>query len=396
MTENPVTTRLFNKTVKPEPAVQTREGKHLADFFAAGVAAVSGEQAVIRALQKDAPISADFIIAVGKAAGAMCLGALQALAHPCNALVVTKYQHADRALKDNPAVTVVESGHPIPDVNSLQAGDRMLDAVRQLKAGSKLLLLVSGGASALAECLPTGMTLEQWQEITAHMIARGYKISQINARRKQTSLLKDGKLLQHFAGSEVRVYAISDVEGDDIAVIGSGIGNINRLPAEGQVRLIGTNQIARDAVALAATEAGYTVQLNKESLYHDVNEIAPRIARELIEGAAGVYIWGGEPTIELPEQPGDGGRNQSLALMVAQHLVGQHHITVLVAGTDGSDGPSDAAGGIIDGGTAVDKAMVADALSRADAGTFLRQSGNIFVTGPSNTNVMDMVIAMVS
>ena len=368
----------------------------LADLYAAGVNAVSGEQAVIRALQQDEPFAADLIIAVGKAASSMCLGALHALPKPCPALVITKYEHVDTALSENAQVKVVESGHPIPDENSLLGGKQMLEAVKQLDADSKLLLLVSGGASALAECLSDGMTLKKWQQITKEMIASGCNIAQINTRRKQTSLLKDGKLLQDFRGSEVRVYAISDVEGDDIAVIGSGVGNINRLQNKGQVSLIGSNQMARNAVASAATDAGYNVQLNEETLYQDVAEVAPRIAKQLIGAAAGVYIWGGEPTIELPQQTGNGGRNQSLALMIARRLVGQQNITVLVAGTDGSDGPTDAAGAIVDAKTAVETTAAADALSRADAGTFLRQTGDIFITGPSNTNVMDLAIAVVS
>ncbi|WNC72802.1 DUF4147 domain-containing protein [Thalassotalea psychrophila] len=381
-----------------QTSLNTPEAQLLTKFFSAGVKAVMGKQAVIHAMSKNKPVTADLIVAVGKAASSMCLGALQEMEKPCEALVVTKYQHANQTLLDDPAVTVIECGHPVPDENSLQAGAMLLTAIKQMHPASKLILLVSGGASAVAECLPKEMTLQQWQEITNQMLAQGANIGQINSQRKQTSLIKDGKLLTHFKGSEVQVYAISDVEGDDIAVIGSGIGNINRLQSKdikAQVKLIGTNQVARDAVALSVSNAGYTVQLNEETLYQDVNEIAPTIAKQLIEGEKGVYIWGGEPTIILPEQPGEGGRNQSLALMIAQHLAGHDNITVLVAGTDGSDGPTDAAGGIIDGNTALEMDLVKDALSRADAGTFLRQSGNIFITGPSNTNVMDLVIAIV-
>lgn len=376
--------------------LQTPEAKLLVNLFSAGVQAVMGKQAVIEAMTKDQITSADFIIAIGKAASSMCSGALQEVKQPCKALVVTKYQHAEQALKDNPDVTIIEAGHPIPDHNSLKAGAKLLQAVKQLKHNSKLLLLVSGGASAVAECLPEQMTLQQWQQITSQMIAQGATIEQINHRRKQTSLIKDGKLLQYFNGAKAQVYAISDVEGDDIAVIGSGIGNINRAQSKVQVALIATNKVARDAVALAATQAGYTVQLNEESLYQDVHQIAPKIAKQLSSAKAGIYIWGGEPTIKLPAQPGNGGRNQSLALMIAQQLLGHENITVLVAGTDGTDGPTDAAGAIVDGKTALKIDQAKDALNRADAGTFLRSSGNIFITGPSNTNVMDLVIAVVA
>ena len=109
----------------------------------------------------------------------------------------------------------------------------------------------------------------------------------------------------------------------------------------------------------------------------------------------GVYIWGGEPTVILPDNPGQGGRNQSLALAISEHLLGRNNITLLVAGTDGSDGPTTAAGGLVDGNT-FDRAEAAHkALQRADAGPYLAEQHSLFVTGPTNTNVMDLAIAIV-
>ncbi|MGB2065077.1 MAG: MOFRL family protein, partial [Marinomonas gallaica] len=161
------------------------------------------------------------------------------------------------------------------------------------------------------------------------------------------------------------------------------------------VDLIATNEVARTAAATKAKALGFTVKDNQECLYDDVLVLSERIGQELAKATPGVYIYGGEPTVKLPENPGSGGRNQALALGLAQHIVGRDDILILVAGTDGSDGPTDAAGGIVDGSTAVNVEQVRDALKRADAGTYLREHDGIFITGPTNTNVMDVVIAIV-
>ncbi|MGO2235413.1 MAG: glycerate kinase type-2 family protein [Marinomonas sp.] len=363
-------------------------------IFNAAINAVAGYNATYRAVNSFADFTPDQIIAVGKAASGMCAGALAALGNDCPALLVTKYAHTDQAMWDANNVTVIESAHPVPDQNSLNAGKQMLATVNSMEAGSKLLLLVSGGASALSEALPADVSLEDWQKLTNQMLAAGYNIDQINTRRKETSLIKDGKLLENFTGTDVRVLAISDVEGDDISVIGSGTGSIKRCPSTASVTLIGTNHVAREAAANKATELGYHVIDNKENLYDDVEVLSSYIGQQLINAEPGVYIFGGEPTVKLPENPGNGGRNQALALGIAENIVGRDNILVLVAGTDGSDGPTDAAGGIVDGSTAKDLHAVRDALKRADAGTYLREQDAIFITGPTNTNVMDIVIAI--
>jgi len=375
----------------------------LITLFNAGVNAVAGFNATQSALTaKPYPFNSqavalpDLIIAVGKAASGMCEGALAATGNPCPALVVTKYQHSTPALRNNPLITVIESAHPVPDENSLLAGQQLIDSVATLPADSHLLLLVSGGASALAECLPDDTSLTQWQDLTEKMLQDGYNIGQINARRKQTSLIKDGKLLRAFKGKSVQVLAISDVEGDDIATIGSGIGDIKQLNCQADLQLIATNKVARAAVATQAQALGLKVQCNFENMYQDITTVAPIIASELKTAAAGIYIWGGEPTVQLPTNPGSGGRNQSLALLLAQQIQGLDNIDILVAGTDGTDGPTDAAGGIVNGQTVTDPSIADSYLQRADAGTYLRQVDDIFITGPTNTNVMDLVIAVVS
>ncbi len=373
---------------------ESRQQK-LRKIWDAAIVAVSGRQAVLNALDADSPFLPDLIIAVGKAASGMCSGALERFPG-CEALVVTKYEHTDQSLRAQAGVEVIESAHPIPDQHSLDAGRALLARMRSMPEGSRVLMLVSGGASALAEALPPDMTLADLQAMTDDMIATGKTIAQINARRKQTSLIKDGKLIEAFEGEEIRVYAISDVEGDSIETVGSGIGDCCCAEAKASSKIIASNQIARQQAAHQADQLGLKVHLNEETLYGDVFELAPVIGVGLQEAEPGVYIWGGEPTVVLPENPGQGGRNQSLALALAEYVSGMNNIDFLVAGTDGTDGPTSAAGGIVNGNTWSDPAAARAALRAADAGSYLERHQSLFVTGPTNTNVMDLVIAVVS
>ena len=370
-----------------------RRKQAVIEIWQAAIDAVYGRQAVLNALDEDSAFEPDLVIAVGKAASGMCQGALECFPR-CDALVVTKYDHTDPVLRANERVQVMESGHPIPDQHSLDAGRALLDRMRAMPADSRLLLLVSGGASALAEALPEDMTLADLQAVTDEMIAGGKTIAQINGWRKQASSIKDGKLVQAFSGAEIRVYAISDVEGDSISTIGSGIGDCHRAKVTARSTVIASNQIAREHAVHKATELGLTVRQNEETLYGDVFELAIAIGNGLRDAEPGVYIWGGEPTVILPQNPGRGGRNQSLALAVSEQLAGKNNISLLVAGTDGTDGPTIAAGGLVDGNTWSDAARLA--LQNADAGSYLEQHDSLFVTGPTNTNVMDLAIAIVS
>ncbi len=363
-------------------------------IWQAAVSAVSGEQAVSHAIDFDEAFRPDQIIAVGKAAVGMCRGALRHFPD-CRALVVTKYDHVDDEFLARTNVRVIQSAHPIPDQNSLNAGKAMLECVANLPEDSRLLLLVSGGASALAETLPDAMDLADLRAVTDEMISTGKTISEINMRRKEMSLIKDGKLLAEFSGAEARVYAISDVEGDNIATIGSGIGDCRRSRSSAYSTITASNKIAREQARHAAQSLGYRVKHNEESLYDDVFKLAAVIGPQLSNAAPGVYIWGGEPTVVLPDNPGRGGRNQALALATSEYLLNSENITLLIAGTDGSDGPTSAAGGLVDYETFSDSGAARAALNLADAGSYLEQHGSLFVTGPTNTNVMDLAIAIV-
>lgn len=360
-------------------------------LFDVGVAAVRGDTAVARALEGFEGPAPDQIIAVGKAATAMASAAHQVFSD-APLLIVTKYDHADGAPD---AAEVIEAAHPVLDENSLRAGRRILETVGQMPSRSHLLMLVSGGASALAEAPVEGMDLAAMKARATDMLGSGADIHAMNAVRKTLSAIKGDKLLATFAGARVTTLAISDVEGDALSVIGSGIGDAPPAPSfDFHPRIVASNAISREALCAAANLQGVTVRSNLETLYADINDLAPKIGEALKNGAPGLHLWGGEPTVVLPPNPGRGGRNQALALLIAREIVGSEGICVLVAGTDGTDGPTDAAGAIVDGQTW--HASAQDALDRADAGTWLGAQGALLKTGPTGTNVMDLVVALKS
>ena len=364
----------------------------LHEIWQSGVAAVGGKACVLRALGEIAPPPPSLILAVGKASLPMCEAALEHFGAAIPALVVAKYGHVART-NDLP-VRIIEAGHPTPDGNSLVAGAALLEAVAGAGPDDRLVLLISGGASALAE-VPLGLTLEEIRAENQRMLAEGLDIHAINARRRSYSRIKGGGLLAAFAGSRADVLAISDVEGDSLAVIGSGIGMCpDRQGWSCQGRVIASNAIARAACARRAAELGQRAVANEEALYGDVDALAPAIARRLIDGPAGVTILGGEPTVHLPPDPGKGGRAQALALALARELDGVPGVLLLVAGTDGTDGPGDAAGAFADGSIWASRPGGAAALARADSGSWLADAGSLFVSGPTGTNVMDLLIAI--
>ena len=218
----------------------------------AGVRAVRGYEAVSAALDTDFGLAPDRIVAVGKAAASMAKAATDRFGADVPCLVITKYGHSEGA--ELPATAeVMESSHPVPDAACLSAGARLLEVVSGMAADSHLLLLVSGGASSLVEVLEDGLTLGDLAAVNAGLLADGLDIHAMNARRKTLSRIKGGKLLQAFPGARVTVFAISDVEGDDIGVIGSGIGAAPDAPGFAYSgRIVASNAIARAAAAAEA------------------------------------------------------------------------------------------------------------------------------------------------
>lgn len=280
----------------------------LLNLWYAGVKAVGGDAAVSRAIAAGRVHTPDKIIAVGKAAAAMATAAVRQWPDaPC--LVVTKYDHANAA---PPQAQVIEAAHPVPDAASVRAGQALMDAVHDCGPDTHLLMLVSGGASSLAEMPVDSMTLEDLKAETQGLLASGAPIGEMNAHRTARSQIKGGKLLARFKGARVTTLALSDVEGDSLATIGSGIGDAHddaNFIFEAQI--IASNAIARDAVAAASP---VTVVTNSETLYADVTVLAPRLAKMLLDAAPGLHIFGGEPVVQLPDNPGRGGRNMALGL----------------------------------------------------------------------------------
>lgn len=358
----------------------------LQEIWWAGVQAVRGDAAVAHSLDHQPIPRPDLILAVGKAAVAMAKPAFARFG-PVRTLAITKHDHTEAAL----GFEVLEAAHPVPDASSLSAGARLLAEVAQAPAGSHLLLLVSGGASALVEAPRPGVTLADIATLNRALLAQGIDIAAMNVERTKLSQIKGGGLLGQFRGARVTVLAVSDTRGDRIETIGSGIGLC--LPRAGLVqetRIVASNTVARAAAAAKAQALGLTLRINAETLYDDVAVCADLMARDI--GLPGVYLWGGEPTVILPASPGRGGRNQALALRMAERISGQGDVSVLVAGTDGSDGPTAAAGGLVDGSVWQDSAR--DALRAADSGSYLDRAGALFTTGPTGTNVMDLALAL--
>ena len=360
-----------------------------------GVASVSGRRSVAHALSQDEPFFASLVLAVGKAACSMYLGAEPSISSSTRSFIVSKYGHIDPACRKCLRTEIIEAGHPIPDRNSIVAGEAILQRIARSESQDRLLLLVSGGASALVEALQPDYDLTELQAVTRSLLGSGKSIAEINEIRSRMSRIKGGRLLGHFRGREARVYALSDAQGDALATIGGGIGDPSRASAKANARIVASNRVARNAVAREAGRLGLQVRLNEESLYRDVPTLAGEISQRLTRGSPGVYIWGGEPTIELPPRPGIGGRSQSLALAVATHIRGSSGISVLVAGTDGTDGPTAYAGAYVDGKTVDEPDDAEDALRNANAGAYLGERQTLFKSGPTNTNVMDLVIATV-
>ncbi len=364
-----------------------------------------------------------YVIALGKAACSMARGAHDVLGgNIADAYVVTKEGYAE----DLPWPCHTAS-HPLLDERSLAAGRGLLDFIAALPRDAEVLVLLSGGASALVESPAPGIGLAQLRAANEWLLASGLDIAQFNRLRKSLSLIKGGRLAATLAPRPVLCLAISDVPGDDPAIIASGplvedtqtgepdipgLPDFLRLALQNppprpprdvfrsvHMEIIATLDQAKDTAAAAARRLGYRVTLHPALVTGDAAEAGARLAQPLCAAAAGdLHIWGGETTVRLPPSPGRGGRNQHLALAAALSLQACPDVLLLAAATDGSDGPGEDAGALVDGGTvargALHGADAAAALAAADAGSFLAASGDLIATGPTGTNVMDIMVGL--
>lgn len=396
----------------------------LLQLYAAACHAVDGRRRVRAALSADA--DGDWwVLAIGKAASRMTLGAVDALGpRITRALVVTRADHFDDELSEFPQLERLAGDHPLPGAASLAAGEAVLEFARSVPAHQRVLVLVSGGASSLVEALVPGVTPQQLYDLNAWALASGVDIRTHNALRRRLSRLKGGRLAAELAHTRARALLISDVPDDDPGVIGSGLVSTvrdDRLdlpdstpdwlrqllaelppPAPGAslpLALVGTLDDALAAAERAAIAQGFTTRRLPGRATGDVLTCAHRFAHEFALSTADVVLWGGETTVVLPAVPGRGGRNQHLALAAARLLAGHHNLVLLAAGTDGTDGSTDDAGAIVDGATLLRAKeggvrSADDSLARADSGTFLEASGDLLYTGPTGTNVGDVLIAL--
>ncbi|AGA90773.1 putative glycerate kinase [Thioflavicoccus mobilis 8321] len=399
----------------------------LLELLSAGLSAVGGRRSVLGALAARPLAGSVRLVALGKAAQAMTEGAVAALGLAIRGgVVVSKAGHLDERWLASHGLEAIVGGHPVPNAGSLAAGEALRTMLAEPDGGDWLFLL-SGGASSLVELPVAGLGIADLQRANGWLLASGLPIESVNLVRKALSRIKGGGLLRWVGGRCVRVLAISDVPGDDPAVIGSGplvpepglaarVGALD-LPAwlddwvrrglaergdlpgsAPPIELVATLEQAAAGAMAAARSRGILAQRHPSFIGGDAATRGAELGRWLCGAQAGVHIWGGETTVRLPERPGRGGRNQHLALAAAGAIAGRDDCWLLAAGTDGTDGPTDVAGALVDGGTlarASGCGLTAEkALRRADAGTFLEASGDLVDTGPTGTNVMDLIIAL--
>jgi hydroxypyruvate reductase len=372
----------------------------LLGLFEAGLARVDGRRCVSAALTREVPAAPVYVAAIGKAATTMALGAYDALGAAIERTLIITRDTADLgAFPQGAAPELWLAAHPVPDERSLAAGARLLEWVDALPAHGLPLFLISGGASSLVEVLEPGLTLHDLEELTRQALASGSAIGEINAQRAARSRIKGGRLAARLGGREARALFVSDVPNDDPRVIGSGLmGAAPDGPDRVQREVVASVDHAVSAIAARAAQWGLSVRAPPGRFADSAARLAVRFAHELLLAPSQLCVWGGESTVQLPAHPGHGGRNQHLALAAARLIAGHGDLLVLAAGTDGSDGVTEDAGALIDGDTCARLALAeldADrCLAQADSGRALAASCDLVHTGPTGTNVGDLVLGL--
>ena len=393
----------------------------------AAIAAVLPDEAVRRALKGRHFPGRVLLVAAGKAAWQMARAAVEALGPVDAGVVVTKYGHVQGQL---PGVICYEAGHPVPDENSFRATQAALDLVAGAKETDTVLFLLSGGGSALFEkpLIPGG----ELQDITQQLLACGADIVEMNTIRKRLSAVKGGRFALACAPARVYSIVLSDILGDPLDMIASGpavpdrstcsqaqaIAETYGLRLSGAARaclqqetpkaldnvethITGSVRELCAAAAAACGQLGYQPVLLTDHLDCEARE-AGRFLADIARthagrGQATAYLAGGETVVRLTGH-GLGGRNQELALAAAPGLAGLP-AAVFSVGSDGTDGPTDAAGGYVDGDTAAALAArgldAGAVLADNDAYHALQAVDGLIVTGPTGTNVNDVAVVLV-
>jgi glycerate 2-kinase len=375
------------------------------------------------------------IIAVGKAAAAMASVAAQRTDGPCSGLVITRLGHSGPPHKLPPDFVLMQAGHPVPDEISLRAADAAMELARGLGRGDHLLMLISGGGSAMLSMPPPGVSLAEKQEATRALLHSGATIAEINCVRKHLSRIKGGRLAVAAAPAHVTTLVISDVPGDDPSFVGSGptIADTTSLkealeiikkyeiacapsimqalqdpanetpPADalglagGQVQIIAKARDALTASARVAEQFGYKVTDLGDHLQAEARHLGAghaALARRLAaSGERRVIISGGETTVSVINPAGRGGRNLEYLLGFAIALDGAPGIYAIACDTDGIDGTEDNAGAIVTPDT-LSRARACGldpeaSLAANEAWQFFSAIGDLVITGPTRTNVND-------
>ncbi len=382
------------------------------------------------------------VVGAGKASARMALAIEDLLGDRVSGgRVIVKYGHSAPLSK----VEVIEAGHPVPDQNGLRGAAEIIKLLQTAESNDLIVCLISGGGSALLSCPARGLTLEDKQSMTQLLLNCGAKIQEINAIRKHLSGLKGGRLAQVAHPATLVSLILSDVIGDPIESIASGPsapdpstfadclriiakygieqkipanvklhleqgadGEVEETPKPGdpifaQVRnvIVGSNRLAMEAAKRKAETLGYNSLILSGFIEGETRLVAAlhaAIAHEIDSSGNPVsrpacIISGGETTVTI-RGDGRGGRNQEFALAAALAIESLQDVVVLSGGTDGTDGPTDAAGAVADNGTlrrARGRGLDAEQfLQRNDSYNFFQPLGDLLVTGPTLTNVMDL------
>ena len=401
--------------------------KDVQQILASSLQAVLPDKAVQRALRDFEPHGGRvLLVAAGKAAWQMAAAAVRTLGRVDGGVVVTKYHHVKG---DIPGVVCCEGGHPVPDEGSFAATQKALELVQDLTAADDVLFLLSGGGSALFEkSLVPGAEL---QDITGQLLGCGADIVEMNTIRKRLSAVKGGRFARLCAPAQVYSIVLSDILGDPLDMIASGpacpdsstCAEALAIAEKYQLKLSPKAQAlleqetpktldnvttritgsVRELCAAAAKECsalGYEPVMLTDQLCCEAREAGSFLA-SILKSHAGqgrklAFLAGGETVVHLTGK-GLGGRNQELALAAAPGIAGLD-AAVFSAGSDGTDGPSDAAGGYVDGETAAALAAkgldVFEVLHNNDAYHALKAVDGLLVTGPTGTNVNDVAVAL--
>ena len=403
--------------------------EHASRIVSESIRAVLPDEAVQRALRTFEPRGGRiYLAAAGKAAWQMAQAAVKAVPAIERGIVITKYGHVPHPI---PGIDCLEAGHPVPDENGFAATERMLNMVHGLTAQDTVLFLLSGGGSALMEKpLISGAEL---QDITSQLLRCGADIVEINTVRKRLSAVKGGRFAQACSPAQVYSIVLSDIIGDPLDMIASGpaypdsstcaqamaVADKYQLKLSERARtLLGqetpkqltnvTTQITGSVRELCAAAARECAALGYEPVIltdrqtceaREAGRFLAAVARTHAgDGRATAYLAGGETVVHVTGN-GCGGRNQELALAAAEGIAGLKNAAVFSVGSDGTDGPTDAAGGYADGDTWETLAAVgcdaAAMLNNNDAYHALKAADGLIVTGATGTNVNDVSVVLI-